>query len=225
MRERCPYVVLVLLATGATGCATSPPLCPDKHACREDPTCTLVTDVVEGPKCMSQQGCASVARMPIAPCPKDLPVVALEQFLANPTAHAAPVTLSGILVPRAPFCQGGNHPMEWPEGSCPLSCRAILALVPEAKAGTHAPPGKDLRIRGNDYAYQPGVAVIPAEGGRLDGPFLCHGDDSAVCCAVPIDGRRVAVTFDRARVGTRDWFNKMSDRDDLMFSSMCSLGS
>jgi len=225
MRDLCPSSVLALLATVATACASSPPLCPDKRACRTDPTCALVTDVVEGPRCQAQQSCDGVARRPIAPCPKDLPTVALEQFLANPAAHAAPVTLSGILVSRTPFCQGGNHPIEWPAGTCPLSCRGVLALVPAAKTGANLPLGKDLRIRGSDYDYGAGVAVIPPVGARVDGQYLCRGDDSAMCCEFPIDGRRVAVTFDHAPAGTRDWFNKMSDRDDLTFSSICSLGS
>jgi len=224
MRARCPHSVLALLATVATACASSPPLCPDKRACRTDPTCTLVTDGVEGPRCQSQQSCDSVARRPIAPCPKNLPTVALDEYLANPAAHAAPVTLSGILVARKPFCQGWGHPLEWPAGTCPLSCRGIVALVPEAKAGENPPLGKDLRTRESDYAYRAGVAVIPSPPARIDGPHLCRGDDSAVCCEVPIDGGRVAVTFDRARTETRDWFNKY-DRDDLMFSAICSLGS
>src|SRR5262245_2163288 len=226
MRARCPWSVLVvLLAAGAAACAASPPLCPDKDACRKNPKCSLVVDTVEDPDCVAQRGCADVAPRPIAPCPKDLPTVALEQFLADPAAHPLPVTLTGVLMPRSPFCYIGGHPLAWPAGRCPASCRSIMALVREPKAGTNLSRGKDLYIRYNYDEYGSGVAVIPPVGARNDGPFLCRGDGSAVCCELPIDGRRVAVTFDRAPPVTREWFNKMHDRDDLTFSALCSLGS
>jgi hypothetical protein len=164
-------------------------------------------------------GCESVARRPIGPCPKDLPTVALDQFLANPEAHPLPVTLAGILVPGGSRCSRGYF-MAYPAGSCPLSCRAILVLVPEAKIAANPQPARDLRITGDAWDYGPGVAVLPTNAD----PFLCRGDDSAVCCQVPIDGRRVAVTFDRARTGPREWPNNIGDRDDLTSSAMCVLG-
>jgi hypothetical protein len=133
----------------------------------------------------------------------------VEKFLERPEAFALPVTLSGRLEVR-PACDHNQQLFEHPCGSNCYGFFALVASLDERdrdRRRTRAEMSRDPLYtevvnrlvaerrppRGGEARPPAGVDLLGAEGK----PVGCMGDETAICCEYPIDGRDVRATFTR----------------------------
>jgi hypothetical protein len=146
----------------------------------------------------------------MASCKQPTNAVSVAQFLEAPDKFSLPVTVAGVLAVRDPHCFEGSLAMELSPGHCGGGCVAPLALIPEASASFPTPAR--------------GIALQRDPKDSLSYAAVCHGDLSALCCDLPIDGKIVAASF-RPRQDLMGAATEGRDYQGLVVTDICRVVS
>jgi hypothetical protein len=189
-------------------CADMPgPRRVELDACQRDPLCSRGDTWTPDERCVVREGCA--LKRPgrdLPPCASSENAVRVEKFVERPDAFQLPVTLWGRLEVR-PACEHNQPLFEQP---CGMNCYGFMALVASLderdldRRRTRVemlrdPLHSEVVDRMVAEGRPPRGAKRPPEGVALVGaqgvPVGCVGDNTAICCEYPIDGRDVRATF------------------------------